>query len=103
MSDASYHYHLITSYYFSLQKLYGDDNNPNGFKMFDSSDFGSSDLLFKDSTMQLLDVGTKDTYEKFLGDEYLEATKAINCDSCALLQASVLMVVSLVLLTLGFQ
>ena len=71
--------------------------------MFDSSAFGGSDLLFKDSTVQLLDVGTKDTYEKFLGEEYLEATKAINCDNCALLQASVLMIVSLVLLTIGLK
>ena len=49
--------------------------------MFDSSNYTNArDLLFKDSTVQLLPTGDKDTYDKFLTKEYLEDTAAIYCE-----------------------
>ncbi|XP_071808080.1 melanotransferrin-like [Asterias amurensis] len=53
----------------------------SGFKMFDSSNYtNSNNLIFKDSTVQLLDARSKDTYDKFLSKEYLEDVEAIYCD-----------------------
>lgn len=45
--------------------------------MFDSAKWNGKDLLFKDSTVKLLDVTSK-TYEKFLGDSYLKDLEALN-------------------------
>ncbi|XP_078420237.1 melanotransferrin [Cetorhinus maximus] len=61
------------------QDLFGDDNNTNGFKMFNSSAYGGNDLLFKDSTVRIISVGEKTTYEDWLGKRYLEAIKRIEC------------------------
>ncbi|GCB75508.1 hypothetical protein scyTo_0019772, partial [Scyliorhinus torazame] len=61
------------------QDFFGHDDNPNGFKMFNSSDYGGSDLLFKDSTERIISVGEKITYEDWLGKNYLEAIKRIEC------------------------
>ena len=47
--------------------------------MFDSSNYEGSNLLFKDSTLELVAAGDKDTYQKWLGDEYLEALEALQC------------------------
>ena len=48
--------------------------------MFDSSDYTGSNLLFKDSTLELVDAGDKDDHKKWLGDDYYQAVKALNCD-----------------------
>ncbi|XP_038671910.1 melanotransferrin-like [Scyliorhinus canicula] len=61
------------------QDFFGHDDNLNGFKMFNSSDYGGSDLLFKDSTEKIISVGEKITYEDWLGKNYLEAMKRIEC------------------------
>ncbi|XP_068677679.1 serotransferrin-like [Montipora foliosa] len=51
--------------------------NYSMFQLFNSSKYGGSDLLFKDSTKKLVDVGSKNTYEKWLGSEYLENIKVL--------------------------
>ena len=52
--------------------------DPNKFQLFESSKYSNgSDLLFKDSTKQLVDVGDKDTYQTFLGAGYLADIEAL--------------------------
>ncbi|PFX31442.1 melanotransferrin-like [Stylophora pistillata] len=48
-----------------------------GILMFDSAKWNGTDLLFKDSTVKLLDVSSK-TYEEFLGDGYLKDLESLN-------------------------
>ncbi|XP_071485695.1 melanotransferrin-like [Diadema antillarum] len=60
------------------QGLFGSDTGTN-FKMFDSADFGGSNLLFKDSTKHLSDVGDRDEYDTWLGADYLGNLDALNC------------------------
>ena len=56
---------------------YGNDSG-DGFRMFDSSKYpDGKDLLFKDSTEKLEDVSYQ-TYEQFLGTEYMGDVAAIN-------------------------
>lgn len=57
-------------------KDYGNDTG-SIFRMFDSAKWNGKDLLFKDSTVKLLDVSSQ-TYEKFLGDSYLKDLEALN-------------------------
>ena len=47
--------------------------------MFDSDGYDGSNLLFKDSTLELVAAGDKDTYQKWLGEEYYNAVKALEC------------------------
>ena len=54
--------------------------DPNMFQLFESSKYNGTDLLFKDSTKKLVDVGEKDTYQKWLGDQYLKDLEAL--DAC---------------------
>ena len=49
------------------------------FKMFNSSNYEGKNLLFKDSTKSLVAAGDKNTYQKWLGDEYLKALEALEC------------------------
>ena len=55
-----------------------NQTNPNTFQLFNSSKYSGSDLLFKDSTKKLVDVGDKNTYQKWLGDDYLKDLEALN-------------------------
>ena len=54
-----------------------NQNDPTQFQLFNSSKYKGKDLLFKDSTKQLVDVKDKNTYEKWLGTDYLEDLKAL--------------------------
>lgn len=48
------------------------------FQLFNSSKYDKGkDLLFKDSTKQLVDVKDKNTYEKWRGTDHLEDLKAL--------------------------
>uniref|UniRef100_A0A8C5MGX6 Melanotransferrin n=1 Tax=Leptobrachium leishanense TaxID=445787 RepID=A0A8C5MGX6_9ANUR len=49
------------------------------FKMFDSTAYGGTNLLFKDSTVELRPI-TFQTYQEWLGKEYLQATQGIDCN-----------------------
>ncbi|XP_070609988.1 melanotransferrin isoform X2 [Erythrolamprus reginae] len=59
------------------QDFFGDDNNQNGFKMFSSSEFQKQDLIFKDSTVKIVPVGEKRTYDSWLGQPFLDSLEGI--------------------------
>ncbi|XP_030838586.1 melanotransferrin [Strongylocentrotus purpuratus] len=62
------------------QEQFGSDSGAV-FKMFDSQAYSDTDLLFKDSTEMLVDVGTQDTTEKWLSPEYVQDLDAISCST----------------------
>ncbi|XP_067032998.1 melanotransferrin-like [Acropora muricata] len=62
-----------------LSAYYGrNQTNSSDFQLFVSSKYGGSDLLFKDSTQKLVDVGVRNTYRLWLGNEYLQDLEELN-------------------------
>ncbi|KAF2979189.1 hypothetical protein EK904_004213 [Melospiza melodia maxima] len=49
------------------------------FQMFDSAVYGAQNLLFRDATTELVAI-TAQNYQAWLGDEYLHAMQALNCN-----------------------
>ncbi|XP_018423166.1 PREDICTED: melanotransferrin isoform X2 [Nanorana parkeri] len=49
------------------------------FKMFDSSAYGGRNLIFRDATTELRPISNQ-TYQAWLGDEFLQAMTGIDCD-----------------------
>ncbi|NWQ73712.1 TRFM protein, partial [Columbina picui] len=49
------------------------------FQMFDSAAYGAQNLLFRDSTTELIAITAQD-YQTWLGNEYLHAMQALSCD-----------------------
>ena len=60
------------------QRLFSHENS--SFQMFSSEAYGQKNLLFKDATSELVPIATQ-TYEAWLGPEYLRAMKGFLCDS----------------------
>lgn len=52
--------------------------NTSLFQMFNSSAYGGKDLLFKDSTVKLIDVKEKNSTEAWLGQKYLFALQSLS-------------------------
>ena len=53
-------------------------NSTGGFHLFTSSAYGAKDMLFKDSTVMLTDVGKeKVTVERWLGKEYFDILETL--------------------------
>ncbi|XP_035874181.1 melanotransferrin isoform X2 [Phyllostomus discolor] len=63
------------------QRLFSHENS--SFQMFSSEAYGQKNLLFKDATSELVPIATQ-TYESWLGPEYLRAMKGFLCDSSGL-------------------
>ena len=60
-------------------KLGVNQTDSSKFQLFNSTKYNGTDLLFKDSTKKLVDVGEKKTYDLWLGKSYmgdLDALKA---------------------------
>ncbi|NXO48108.1 TRFM protein, partial [Aramus guarauna] len=49
------------------------------FQMFDSTAYGAQNLLFRDSTTELVAI-TAQNYQAWLGDDYLHAMQALSCN-----------------------
>ncbi|XP_019626581.1 PREDICTED: uncharacterized protein LOC109471661 isoform X4 [Branchiostoma belcheri] len=64
-----------------VQEQFASDENENDFQLFDSSSFGGHDLLFRDDTQHLVEVGSKDSWEKWLGQEYLRCIRSHHTDT----------------------
>ncbi|XP_069831195.1 melanotransferrin isoform X2 [Dendropsophus ebraccatus] len=55
-------------------------NSPSSsFKMFDSAPYNGTNLLFRDATIELRMISNQ-TYQSWLGDEFLQAMTGIDCD-----------------------
>ncbi|ELW50939.1 Melanotransferrin [Tupaia chinensis] len=59
------------------QRLFSHEGS--SFQMFSSDAYGQKNLLFKDATLELVPIATQ-TYEAWLGREYLHAMKGLLCD-----------------------
>lgn len=59
------------------QSLFNHEGS--SFQMFSSEAYGQKNLLFKDSTLELVPIATQN-YEAWLGQEYLHAMKGLLCD-----------------------
>lgn len=60
-----------------VQLLFSHEDS--SFQMFSSEAYGQKNLLFKDSTLELVPIATQN-YEAWLGREYLRAMKGLLCD-----------------------
>ena len=74
----------ITKILTTMSDKYGTNQKDwNKFQLFNSTKYGGSNLLFKDSTTELRAVASdKQTYKAFLGNEYVEDREALtSCPS----------------------
>ncbi|XP_077343557.1 melanotransferrin [Lithobates pipiens] len=62
------------------QEYYGSESSSE-FKMFHSSSYDKTDLIFKDSTYKIVPVKEKKTYEEWLGRNYIESLEGQQCSS----------------------
>lgn len=63
--------------FLDTQRLFSHEGSR--FQMFSSQAYGQKDLLFKDATSELVPIATQ-SYEAWLGREYLQAMKGLLCD-----------------------
>ena len=68
----------------TMSSMYGpSQTNWTKFQLFNSTKYGGANLLFKDSTTELVSLDNR-TYQGFLGDDYVKDLQALkSCDDAS--------------------
>ena len=70
----------------NMSSMYGpSQTNWTKFQLFNSTKYGGANLLFKDSTTELVSISKDNrTYQGFLGDDYVKDLQALkSCDDAS--------------------